>query len=410
MALADGSSVGAVERESQPDAKWESTLSSALNDLSSEGVDLNAPVPADDGAPAPTTTQAETPSSGNAPSPATGDAAVVTPPSRTPAKAETAQPQDDDPFKDAKPMAYMVNGESRSLNGTFHLPGEGVYIPEAEVPAFQMLASRADALSTQLDSLTAEQQALNPLLSWTPPGANQPVSGRAAIEALHLSRAELMAEVKAYQTMLSDPENLRNFLVANEDGSLAWNQLGAKNFLLELDLTKQRVGSAIRDHFAKFGAQSAPANPASPSFDARAKGAEIVDLAIKNSADSPTWAAHLSPEDKTFLAGIAHRYVRPATAEDVRKNPALKVGSPFLEGEFIDLTRERGMKAGEAARAASTAAEANKFNQGMNGGKKPVAPPKRPPSQPPATAKKPSKQDQWDGPLSEFLTEQGLTR
>lgn len=383
-----------------PTTDWDSILSEGV---SSTGIDPNgsfeepAPQPVASGS----SEGADTPAAPLAPAPAPAGDDGVAKPAAVPAAPEPAA------VPDAKPFTFSVQGQERTIQGWHHLPGEGVFVPDEQVPHLQLLMSRAEFLDGQHKELQRQVSDTEKVLAWTPPGAQAPVTGRAAVEALHASRAELLAEVQAYQSLLSNPENLRQILAVNEDGSLAWNDLATKNFMLELQQTKGRIAQAVSAHFATLGAPAPAAAASAPAtFDAVKNAPAIVDHAISQAADGSTWKQHMTAEDKAWAQQLVPRYVKTATAADAQANPALRVGEPLLEPEFTDLLRDRAKLREGTAKAASTAATAAKHNAGMNNGRPSARPAARPPAAPPAPptpTRRKGKAEAWDEILSEAM-------
>ncbi len=387
-----------------PTTDWDSILSEGV---ASTGVDPNGSFeePAPQPAPSGSSEGAETSAAPPAPAPAAAgdDGEAVS--AAAPAASATPPAPSPDAVPDAKPFTFNVQGKEHTVEGWHHLPGEGVFVPDQQVPHLQLLMSRAEFLDGQHKDLQRQVQDTETVLAWTPPGATAPVTGRAAVEALHTSRAELLAEVQAYQTLLSNPENLRQILAVNEDGSLAWNDLATKNFLLELNQTKGSVKQAVAQHFAKFGQPAPQAATAPQGFDAVKSAPAVVEHAIASAADSSTWKQHLTAEDRTWAQQLVPRYVKAATAADAQANPAIRVGEPLLEPEFTELLRDRAKLREGTAKATSSAATAGKFNAGMNKGK--AAPAARPaaPSTPAAAppAQRKGKAQAWDEIFTEAM-------
>lgn len=316
----------------------------------------------------------ETPSSEGEGSPSETPDGSAAPDATATASPDTqAQPTTDtDPLEGSSPLAYTVNGEAKSFDGiTVLKDGAGIIEPDA-MEKVQRVFTERDHLYAQSQQRYQESQALDKRLAWTPPGATQPVSGVQAVEALHLSRAELLATVKAYEILLSDPENIRSIVAANETtNALEWNRLGVDNFLLKLANTKNEVRGTVTEHFAKLG-QAPAVTPA--TFDAKAFAPKAVEVT----------GSKLSPEDKQWAENLAPRFIRLASAEDQQANPALVVGQPMVEQAFLDLVKERAELRANTSKTVSSAtsvAAANLAKQraAAAGTKTPVTPINRTP-------------------------------
>ena len=388
MPQTDGAPSGTVEHgESSYSAQWDSLYAAGQQavDESRGGSDSLASDPAPE-----------------APQ-ATGDAAIelsagdqrpeAPPPSATgddgdrkgaPAPSADAAPATD-PLANAAPFAYTVNGQAKTIEGAYLVDGEGLYVPLEKVPHFQLLASKADALDTQVRDLQQRHADLERVTTWKstgPDGKESILSGRDAVQAQRLAMGNLAAEVTAYRQIFTDPMRIASYLMVSADGqSYELNPDAVRMLGLEIENSQNKIGRAVQSQFASFGqtagastAQTQPTEPA-PTFDARANGATVVDRAIASAADSPSWAAHLSSDDKAFFAAQAHRYVRAATQDDVQVNPALRVGSPVLDPEFVDLLRSRASANQRAAKTQTSTQSAQTFNAGMQAGAQRGKPP-----------------------------------
>jgi hypothetical protein len=250
----------------------------------------------------------------------TDPSAIAPDASTEPAPDTESQPTTDaDPLEGASPLTYTVAGEQRTYDGITVLKDNGGAIIDPErLPDVIRKLSERDHLFEKDQQRHREAQDLDQRLAWTPPGADKPVSGVQAAEALHHDRASLLATVKAYETLLSNPENIRQILSVDEQsGQLTWNQMGVDNFLLKLANTRNEVRSKLAEYFGKLSAPSASPQTFEPTAYT---AAAIQATGAKLSADDQKWAESLAP-----------RFIRVTTAEDVQANPQLKLGAPMVE-------------------------------------------------------------------------------
>lgn len=304
-----------------------------------------------------------------------------------PVVAETTVPDsstpstEPDPLEGASPFTYAVNGQERTFDGiTWLKDGGGIIDPEAKDKIVRVFGER-DHLYEQNQSRHQENQALSRLTEWQTIGANGEkvmLSGREGVEAQRVTMAQMAAEIQAYRTLHSDPNNLREILVGNEDGSLAWNALGVKAFLAELKNAQNEHSAKARASLAGLttAAQPAAFNPSALASPATAKAVEL------------TGAKGFTAEDTKWAEALAPRFVRLATSEDQQANPALVVGQPMIEQQFLDLVKERGELRASTGKTVSSAAQVAKDNAariaaaktGQKPGQQPakITPPKEP--------------------------------
>lgn len=349
-------------------------LNDSINDVLSEFVES----PETGAAPAPTqgdVEQVETVSSPAAPS--AGDQGHSAPASdRSTPAPEAAAPVPDPEYQ---PFTYPVNGEVRTVDGTYRIPGEGVFVPEANVPRWQQIAAQAESLEKVNRDLTDRSQSWDRLTAWQRvtgvDGQGKPVfetlTGHQGLEARTVATATFAAKAEMLDTLLANPNKLAGLLAEerNEDGSLKSFMIhpeGLENFKIAMENAVIKAQGRARQHFAQ---QSAPA-PAAPAAEApiSAVAMPTVEATIKQFN-----VTGLTGEDKQFLAAQLERYVRPTTPEEQKAG----YGPRVVDASFGALVQREGVRVKAASASAQAKSAADKFNTGQQrgrAGQRPAAP------------------------------------
>ena len=293
-------------------------------------------------------TDPETPPGDETPDGADGQPVVPDP-------EHPASTSDPDPLEGATPLPYTVNGQARTFDGVTVLKDGGAIVdPEALPKLAQRLAER-DHLYEQNQQRHTDYQALEKLTEWPTRGQNGEtivLRGREAVEAQRVALASLVAEKRAYDALFADPNNLRDLLVGNEDGSLAWNPVGLRAFQAELKNAQMDLAGKARAAVAQMARPAAPA-PFQPATLAPTAVSRVVEM-----VGAKGW----TEADRQWAEALAPRFIRLTTAEDVAANPQLVAGNPMVEQQFIDLIKERVAARATTATTVSTATKVAKDN------------------------------------------------
>lgn len=277
------------------------------------------------------------------------DASTVSDPS-TPTTSS-----DPDPFEGSTPLPYTVNGQERTFEGVTVLKDGGAIVDPDALPKLAQRLAERDHLYEQSAAKHRDFQALEKATEWQttgPNGETRMLRGSEAESEKRVVMAQLAAEVQAYRTLMANPENIRDLVVGNEDGSLAWNQLGVKAFLAELKNAQNELSQNARRSYSAQ-TQPAPAAPFNPQTLAPVAVSKAIELVGANG---------LTDADKQWAESLAPRFVRLTTTEDVQANPALVAGQPMIEQQFIDLVKERSDMRASTAKTVSSASDVAKAN------------------------------------------------
>jgi hypothetical protein len=386
-------------------------LESALSEMVSEGtVDLASNF---DPGPESASQSSESVSSAApkaaAPTPPTGDngsiqagSSSVPKTGGTPSAASAAA----DPLAGTEPVPYTVNGEARTLAWGHRVPGEGVFLTEAEMPQLQSLAERADILDRVTRDLTDQNTVYERLSQWPSidsEGKSVTLSGQQGLEAMRVENARKDGLISVMDAILTDPAKLLSLLAKDGQGNIVVDPDAIGNLTMRAQLTADQSERVARAQFSK--AQSPVQTPPAGPNDYTSKAPKVIEQAA-----GANFAA-LLPEDKTMLANQIGRYVRTVTEEDRRWNPSLKVGGPIVDAAYEQVVQHLATQRAAAKTQATAAEAAGKFNGGMDRNRQPARQPaKAPPAQPPKTEDGRKPKADWESPSNTALAEMGVER
>lgn len=304
---------------------------------------------------------------------------------------QTEVPVDDDPLKDATDATYRVNGEARTFDGIRVLSDKSGFIePDKMDLVLHRLSERdhlfetAQSRQQELSDLQAAHQAAT---RWTL-ADGKVVTGSEGARARDLDYAVTRAERDTWNALLSDPATVFGLLAQDANGNVTWNTPAVELVMAQLENKKLQLTHAVKEFHGQRPSTSAPTSGAPSAPPAAAVADHLVQsLGVKGFGDT----------DKQWVASLAEDMIRPATATDVAKNPALKVGEFFAPPKLIDLIRDREALLARSAKQVASASTIDKENQAKlaaaNRGKKPVAPVKAAPKQ--AADDEPTAFDSW---------------
>lgn len=319
--------------------------------------------------------QAESPDASDAESPADPE---------SPADVEeSAAPPEDDPFKDARPFTYTVDGHEKTYDGIKVLGDDGAVIePDAMADLGRRLAD-ADRLVETNQRQYQTLQTLDRYTQWEIPDGNttRAVSGVDGIVAMRTRLAEQAGEGAILRAAIQDPAFLATLIQGvDEKGALVVSPMALTNLDAYMTAARLQYANAVRQQMDGWRAEQG-ASTAAPNYTQQAP--QMVEEAAHR-----VQATSLTGEDKAFLQQqlLSGGYLRTATADDVRQWPSLRVGQAFIHPAFDALVqRESARRAemGKAAQVSQAAAQTNaKRLQAAARTTKPSAPP--PPVKPKA--------------------------
>lgn len=401
----DGTSKGVVDLSVRDGNPWEGVFS----DAKSFGDTFTGPA-GTDGDPIPETSQASEPVSSVSPpaDPAPlaakpGDDGVPAPSKDVvadPAKPAASEP---DPLASAKPFTYPgENGEVKTIDGAYRLPGEGLYVPEDRVPHFEQLASRSDSLERQNRELDDRSKALERLTEWKhsgPDGKETILTGREAVEASRVALGHALAEVQMLRAIVDDPMKMAALLVHTGEGVFQHDP-DRKALLGErLANLKGAVESSIRQQVGRMASAPPPPVPALSPEQIAERSLPTVDAVIANAK-----VAGLTTEDKQALARMVPRFTITVTPQNAAQYPQSRLGETVLDyTAFLPEVQDRAALRAQAIQAAQTGTTVSKFNTGMKQGAEAGKQPARQPSHPSPSNQRPSTTTRRDGAAANQL-------
>lgn len=308
--------------------------------------DAGAPPPSSPETPAPGS-EGTDPSAPAGETPAVADAAAVP-------DASTPDP-DGDPLDGSAPLAYTVNGESRTNDGITVLKDGGAIIDPDAVPKIQRILSERDHLFEKDQQSHQRYTALEKLTEWRTTGADgkeSVLTGAPAVEAMRVNAVTTAAVLQTVLKALSDPASFAELhdvvgdetagyqIVRNERN---WNALvrDARND------AREKAGE-VRQHVSRLSAPTPPPEPsvadvAMPTVEATITNAQVTGL---------------TAADKTFLASQLPRYVRESTPAERQATNSARV----VDASFTDLVKDRAALRADAAKQVTGASDAAKAN------------------------------------------------
>lgn len=386
-------------------------LDKAFSEFSSEGVTLDEPIGEslpDPASQAGTDASADTTTA--APGKATGDdgsgKAVEGAQEQVP--AATGAPASDDPYAGTEPFTYTgPNGETKTLDGVFRVPGEGLLVPEDKVSVLQELAERADVLdrvARDHESQTADYERLAEWRTTGADGKEQIFSGRDGLVEMRVGFQKLAAVVQTLDALFDDPQKFQELVGVNDKGEIVPDARAIQHLQTDIRLAQANAEQSARKEIGTLERQAT----SSPAPDFMAEAPRIIDWAAKSSGVD---AKALTKEDRQYLSEQMDRYVRTVTEADRKANSALKLGGPIIDAKFTALVKHTASLRLESSKQAIAAEKAGKFNAGQAKGRQPVAQPTKSPAPviPVAEQGRPKKAD-WDSPLQTALEEMNISR
>lgn len=384
-------------------------LSGALSEMASEG-SLDATASLDDlGTDGASQASGDASAADAAALPPTGDDGS-SPVDRTAADAAGTSPDPGadsaaDPLAGTEPFTYTVNGETRTLDGVYRVPGEGLLVPEDKVASLQQLAERAEILDRVSREVTDHNASYERLSAWTvtdAQGKEHTLTGLQGLEAMRVDSARVNAAVSIIDGLLSDPAKLLGLLAQDDKGQLVVDPSAVETLQMRIQLAANAAEQRARGSFANLRSP-APATSTGPANYA-ASAPKIIESAAGSAYNV------LTAEDRNFLASQIGRYVRAVTEEDRRWDPSKKIGAPIVDAEYAQLVQRTAAQRADAKRVAEAAERAGKFNGGTERGRQPAKPATKPaaPVVPPKSNER--QRPNWDGPLEQALQEMAIPR
>lgn len=258
----------------------------------------------------------------------------------------------------APPLSYRVNGQERSYDDLKVVPG-GAIIAEDALSKLQTRLSERDSLFEKSQQQYQQYQALEQLTAWKTTGQDgkeQILTGSQALEARQMALEKTTAILNTIASVFDDPNLFSSLVTAKQLPDGRWiavpDQAALNSLTTRAENAALKAEGTVRQQFQHTVSQASQPQP----LNVQAVAPNVVE----NSAQQ--LGVTLSPEDKTFLAGMVPRFVRPATQDDLRETPTLTLGEPVLDAAFGQLLQQQASMRASTAKTVQTATTVSKEN------------------------------------------------
>lgn len=276
--------------------------------------------------------------------------------------APDTEPQDATDYEalvsQAPALSYRVNGQDRSYDDLKVVTG-GAIIAEDALPKLQTRLAERDSLFEKSQQQYQQYQALEKLTEWKTTGTDgkeQILTGSQGLEARAVVSVRTEAILSTIGQLFDNPELFSSIVSAKQLPDGRWiavpDQAAFKALTTQAELNALKAEQSVRQQFQHTVTQA--------SQPQQIDVASVAPSVVENSAQQ--LGVTLAPEDKTFLAGMVPRFVRPATQEDVRQTPTLTVGEPVLDAAFGQLIQQQASMRASTAKTVQNATTVSKEN------------------------------------------------
>lgn len=342
--------------------------------------------------------------------PASSEAAPATDDAGAPPAEDALQPVDaedpDDYLKDAQPLDYTVDGQQRTSDFITRLGKDGgAFVTAENLPKLQQRLSERDHLYERNQAQYREAQQLQQNLSrleqataWTFRNRdNQPVTvtGTDALMIRDAEYGKAMAVATTLGQMLREDQDLTNLLVQTSDGRVVFSQQAVAELKRQSSLGEKE---AILNTRAKYADMiNRPAEAAKPEPLTDAQKTELAPQAVDIAAQSLKITG-LTEESRATLALLAPRFIRPATAEELKRDPNHLNVVDEAFGPVVQRIFDAQAKSSQAAASAAEVTKQNAARLAAAAGRRPVSPKPAAPVRQPTPEQNRSKdaEDAWD--------------
>lgn len=270
--------------------------------------------------------------------------------------AQPDQPELD--IAKAVPLTYTVDKEQRTFEDIKVIPGVGAVISADALPKLQQRLSQADHLYERSQQEYRDRQAMDAITTWRvrgDDGAEKTLTGRDGIEAQRVAHAQTTAALQTLSEALTNPEVFASLVGLDKEGNIVLNRSALDTVMTRSELAEMRAMQAVRNGITQqYGAASTQPR----EFDYTQAAPAIAEHYAKEIGQGV-----LTAEDHQFLAQQVRGYIRPATAEDLKGNPALQLGQQVVDPAFASLVQRMADLKKSSATAVTTAEQATRQNE-----------------------------------------------
>lgn len=277
--------------------------------------------------------------------PPTGEPAADAPP--VDGAAPTTEP---DPLESATPLAYTVNGQSRTYDGIRVLGEHGAVIQAKDLPGVIQRLSERDHYYEANQRQYLESKALEPLQTWTVTGQDgkgQTLTGQQALIAMHVDHARKDALIAVMDQVLGDPGAIVSLLAQDKDGNVIIDAGALEQLHREIRLSAGERATQVRSQLSERVAEAS--RPAPAPIDYAAETPLLVRSIL------PQDHGKLTAEDIKFLAAQLPAYTNGKTvhasfSELVKDRLAMRVALSAQKPAATDPNKVNAARLAAAAR------------------------------------------------------------
>lgn len=269
-----------------------------------------------------------------------------------PALPTDAAPLDADPFADATPLTYVVDGVTKTYDGIRVLGTDGAVIDSPAVLAdLQRKLGERDHLFGANQKLYAENQAY------------QALGGEQKFADLQHEFAGINAAGNLLVPLISgDVNTVLSLLVQHEDGSYGWNEANRKTLIDQIAFAAEKA-KFESGRTLDTARTTAVTQQGQQAQDAQQTTQGIQEAVSTLQRSYPHWQAGDLDALKTHVTTYAPFLIRKATGEDVAQYPHLTLGATFIDlPKLQPWADDREQLRAASASTAATVASATRSN------------------------------------------------
>jgi hypothetical protein len=289
----------------------------------------------------------------------------------------------------ANPFSFTIDGETRTVDGTYRIPGEGLVVPEDRVAEFEQVFQRAETADQTIRQLTEQAETWNRLTAWPSrdeQGNTVTLTGQQGYEAQRVLLGRALAALQTVADVFGSDEAFSRLAmpVLLEDGTAGIIRNPDTLGLLKerMDNASYRAEQQVRSALSKAMQPPPPPAPAAADYAKPTIAALMKEHTLT-----------LTQADQDFLAAEFPRYV-------VQDGKA-------VDPRFIDVMKDRAALRAEHHKATEAANTAKTFNDKMQQGRQKAPAPRTAPrpTTPAAPTERKSKAAQWSDVLANAMQE-----
>jgi len=306
--------------------------------------------------------------------------------------------------QDAKPLTYTVDGQSRTYDrlkvlddGTDPI---GLIRGKDAIQDITRRLGERDHLYETNQRQHHDLSRLERLSAWQTQGTDGrtlELTGAEGLTELRVAYGKALAENEAIVRALTDPAWLTNAIGVSEDGQVSLRQDALNYLLAQVEAGQLKTEKGIRDAIGRM-VQAERQEPVHTDYAAQAPA--MFQSVCQTAGVDPQI---FTDADRAFLQEqlVSAGYIRPATPDELRMNPAWKPGQQVIAPSFLTLVKRESERVQQAKSGAEVAQKAARENAARLKATRPQpksAAPVTTPTTPtdPAASRKDAADSAWD--------------